>query len=97
MYSHYIWNLKLLINCYCYRSMRGNYVSSAIGRVCLKRVGNICTVKAEVCPEHRQSKANYHVKVRINEDEDLIDEVKCEDCAASEGKVFFPCVSLYLH
>ncbi|KAJ8685214.1 hypothetical protein QAD02_021007 [Eretmocerus hayati] len=67
------------------RSMRANYGDVAIGYVQLKRDGTSCTVQGKICPEHRVHSKNYTVHVVINEEEEIIEEAQCLDCAASEG------------
>ena len=66
--------------------MRKSYTSAAVGRVSLKRNGDMCYVKAEVCPEHRQSAKNYQVSMVVDEKNDVVTDLKCEDCVASQGK-----------
>ena len=66
--------------------MRESYTESAVGKVCLRRDGDICTIKGEVCPEHRQNIKNYQVHLIVNEEEEKIDEAKCLSCIASEGR-----------
>lgn len=65
--------------------MRPNYGDVAIGYVQLHRAHSICTVKAEVCPEHRIRNKNYSVTVVVNEADESVDKAFCEDCAASLG------------
>lgn len=65
--------------------MRPNYRDVAIGYVQLHRAQNICTVKAEVCPEHRIRNKNYCVTVVVNESEESVDKAYCEGCAAALG------------
>ena len=57
----------------------------AVGRVSLKRDNNLCVVKAQVCPQHKQSAKNYKVSMTIDEDEETVKSIECLDCAASEG------------
>lgn len=75
--------------------MRDAYTSAAVGRVSLKRENTLCEVRAEICPEHRQSLKNYNVTISIDEDSDTITELKCLSCAASQGMpqiyFFFDC------
>ncbi|TGZ52774.1 Uncharacterized protein DBV15_11266 [Temnothorax longispinosus] len=67
-------------------SSRQNYGDSAIGYVCVKGENYICTVKAKVCPEHQVRNKAYSVIVTVNEENELIIiNVKCQDCAASSG------------
>ncbi|XP_011883840.1 PREDICTED: uncharacterized protein LOC105570988 [Vollenhovia emeryi] len=67
-------------------SSRENYGDQAIGYVCLKRDGPICTVKCRVCPEHRVREKGYAVTLTIDEDNDKIIDVQCHNCAAANGK-----------
>ncbi|XP_071576230.1 uncharacterized protein [Temnothorax nylanderi] len=66
-------------------SSRQNYGDSAIGYVCVKRENSICTVKAKVCPEHRVRNKAYSVIVIVDEENESIINVECQDCAASSG------------
>lgn len=68
------------------RSMRSEYINSAVGYVKLKRKENTCTVMAQVCPEHKVNTKNYNVLVEIEEEDEEIKNAKCQDCAASAGK-----------
>lgn len=65
--------------------MRRNYIESAVGYVQVKRSGNECTVKCQICPEHRVKAKNYKVEMIVDEDTEVIQSVKCLDCSASEG------------
>ncbi|KYN19384.1 hypothetical protein ALC57_08300 [Trachymyrmex cornetzi] len=71
------------------RSERVNYGDSAVGYVQLKRDGNICTVQGKVCPEHRVNSKAYIVKMLVDEGDEKVIEVKCQDCAASEATVCY--------
>ncbi|KAF5308208.1 hypothetical protein FQR65_LT06388 [Abscondita terminalis] len=64
---------------------RENYGDAAVSYVQVKREGDICTVKAKMCPEHKIRSKNYNVILTINEDEDKLLHVTCIDCAASLG------------
>ncbi|XP_043478494.1 uncharacterized protein LOC122513004 [Leptopilina heterotoma] len=66
-------------------SSRENYGDSAIGYVCVKRQGKICTLKGRICPEHRVRNKNYTVTLKIDEEKEIVDKVECLDCAASLG------------
>lgn len=74
------------------RSSRENYGDSAVGYVSVKRDNKegsdniICTVKGGICPEHKTHDKPYRVTLIVDETEDQIMEIKCLDCAASEGK-----------
>lgn len=66
-------------------SSRDAYVETSVGYVEVKRENSRCFVKGRVTPEHRVRCKMYTVMAVINETEETIIEVKCEDCAASEG------------
>lgn len=66
-------------------STRDAYVESAIGYVAVKRQDGKCKVQCRVTPEHRIRTKMYTVTATICENEEKMDEIKCEDCAASEG------------
>ncbi|KYN00124.1 hypothetical protein ALC62_09108 [Cyphomyrmex costatus] len=66
-----------------FKSARESYGDAAIGYVCLRREGTLCTVKGEICPEHRVRSKSYDVSVIVDEKENVIQDVKCHDCAAS--------------
>lgn len=51
----------------------------------LKREGSKCIVKCKLCPEHKVHAKQYNVSLIVDEAEDIIDDVQCYDCAASEG------------
>lgn len=74
--------IYLLIVC---RSTRESYGDSAIGYVELLRQGNICLVKGQICLEHRVRQNNYKVSLTVDEEEEKIVDVNCDDCAASLG------------
>ncbi|TGZ49255.1 Uncharacterized protein DBV15_10997 [Temnothorax longispinosus] len=59
---------------------------SAIGYVCVKGENSICTVKAKICPEHQVRNKAYSVIVTVNEENESIMNVECQDCAASSGR-----------
>ncbi|XP_046392244.1 uncharacterized protein LOC124160435 [Ischnura elegans] len=67
------------------RAGRESYGDNALGYVQVRREGAMCTVKAKVTPEHKLRGSGYKVKAVINEDEDKVLAVECEDCAASTG------------
>ncbi|XP_046142526.1 uncharacterized protein LOC114882098 [Osmia bicornis bicornis] len=66
-------------------SSRESYEDSAIDYVCLRRESSICTIKGKICPEHRVKSKRYAVTLVVNEADESIEEVNCEDCAASQG------------
>ncbi|KAL4717801.1 hypothetical protein ACJJTC_000950 [Scirpophaga incertulas] len=67
------------------RSVRDNYGDDAIGYVQVKRVGNICTVKCGITPEHRVRATPYYCSLECDEKDNEILNVMCKDCAASSG------------
>ena len=68
-----------------YRSSIESYGGQAVGYISLKRDGAVCTLHCPVCPEHRVIAKNYRVILTINEDDDIIMSINCEDCAGSNG------------
>lgn len=70
---------------YFSRSARQSYGDSAVGYVQIKRQGSRCIVKARICPEHKVRIKPYSVRAIINEDTEIVEEVKCLDCAATAG------------
>lgn len=82
----YCTKLKLSTYLIVYRSTRESYGDSAIGYVKLLRQENICLVKGQICPEHRVRQKNYKVALTVDEEEEKIVDVNCDDCAASLGK-----------
>lgn len=64
----------------CTTSSRENYGDNAIGYVCLKREDTICTMKCQMCPEHRVHSKGYTVVLVVNEDKEEITSVDCQDC-----------------
>lgn len=75
-----IYNIK-----YYYRSARESYGDAGIGYVSLKRENNVCIVEAMITPEHK-TRGRYFSSVKIDEEENVIIDVSCSDCAASEGE-----------
>ncbi|XP_047529697.1 uncharacterized protein LOC125065885 [Vanessa atalanta] len=67
------------------RSARDSYGDDAIGYVQVKRVGDVCTVKCRITPEHRVRTTPYHCSLECNEKDGEVLNVTCEDCAASRG------------
>ncbi|KAF5300734.1 hypothetical protein FQR65_LT19317 [Abscondita terminalis] len=67
------------------RSTRQDYIKCAIGYVQLQRIGELCTIKGQICPEHKIKSKNYAVSMTINEVEEEILNVTCHDCSASQG------------
>lgn len=69
-----------------FRSGRESYGDAGIGYVCLKRRGGICTVKADICPEHRINNPSYPVILIVDEENEKIKNFYCEGCKAAAGK-----------
>ncbi|KAJ8674903.1 hypothetical protein QAD02_019541 [Eretmocerus hayati] len=68
------------------RSSKESYGDSAIGYVCLKRNSKgFCTVKAMVCPEHKNRDKSYPVIVIVNENEQNVHDMECFGCKAAKG------------
>lgn len=59
----------------------------------MQRKNNVCTIKGKVCPEHKLKNKPYELILIINERQEKILKLKCQDCAASEGiilvKIYF--------
>lgn len=51
----------------------------------LKRDGRLCTVKCKICPEHKVHAKLYGCTLVVDEEDDVIISVLCQDCAASLG------------
>lgn len=51
----------------------------------LKRDGKICTVKGKICPEHKVHAKLYAVTLVVDEEDESVTLVQCEDCVASKG------------
>lgn len=67
------------------RSTGEVYGDDAIGYVQLQRKDGVCEIAARITPEHRVTSKPYSVVAIINEPEEEIIDVKCQDCAAAEG------------
>ncbi|GBP20199.1 hypothetical protein EVAR_82072_1 [Eumeta japonica] len=67
------------------RSSRASYGDDAISYVQLKRDAHLCTVKCKMCPEHKVHAKLYGCTLIIDEEDDVIVSVVCEDCVASRG------------
>ncbi|KYN27689.1 hypothetical protein ALC57_02753 [Trachymyrmex cornetzi] len=74
----------LLIHTF-YRAEGENYGDSAVGFVELKREGCFRYIQGKVCPEHRVNSKLYLVLMLVDEENEKIEYVKCDDCAASAG------------
>ncbi|KAL4718530.1 hypothetical protein ACJJTC_018273, partial [Scirpophaga incertulas] len=67
------------------RSSRACYGDDAISYVQVKRDGKFCTVKCKICPEHKVHAKLYRCTLVLNEEDEVIESVQCEDCLASQG------------
>lgn len=81
------------------RSARESYGDQAIGYVCVKRSSHdsICTVKCNICPEHRVRNKDYSVSLIVDEKEEKVLDVQCKDCAASSGKKIYTYIKCYMY
>lgn len=68
-----------------FRSAGEDYGDAAIGYVQLLRRNGLCEIAARITPEHRVTSKPYSVTAIINENEEEITEVKCQDCTAAQG------------
>lgn len=66
-------------------SSRESYGDNAIGYVIIKRIDDLCTVRARVTPEHRVRNKNYNAQIVIDEKNSEVKDISCEDCNAAEG------------
>ncbi|KAL7293484.1 hypothetical protein TKK_0012931 [Trichogramma kaykai] len=66
-------------------SSRESHGDSAVGYVRLQRMHSMCTVKADICPEHRVRQKDYTVILKVDERAEQVTELQCLDCAASTG------------
>ncbi|KAH9642170.1 hypothetical protein HF086_002326 [Spodoptera exigua] len=64
---------------------RPSYGDDAISYVQLKRDGNLCVVKAKICPEHKVHGKLYGVTLVVDEVNETVVSVDCHDCVASQG------------
>ncbi|KYN20025.1 hypothetical protein ALC57_07599 [Trachymyrmex cornetzi] len=62
-----------------------NYGDSAVGFVELKQEGCFCYIQGKVCPEHRVNSKLCSVSMLVDEKNEKVEYVKCDDCAASAG------------
>ncbi|GBP53364.1 hypothetical protein EVAR_41201_1 [Eumeta japonica] len=69
------------------RSSRASYGDDAISYVQLKRDAHLCTVKCKMCPEHKVHAKLYGCTLIIDEEDDVIVSVVCEDCVASRALI----------
>ncbi|KAK3891126.1 hypothetical protein Pcinc_004919 [Petrolisthes cinctipes] len=63
----------------------GEDYGDAVGYVQMQRKDGMCEIAARISPEHRVTTKPYRVVAVINEKEEKILEVKCQDCAAAQG------------
>lgn len=68
-----------------YRSARETNGDDAVGFVQVQRLGNVCTVKAKITPEHRIKSKAYCCTFTCDETEETVLNVQCHDCAAQKG------------
>ncbi|VVC89749.1 unnamed protein product [Leptidea sinapis] len=66
-------------------SARASYGDDAVSYVQVKREGNLCTIKAKICPEHKVHAKLYGVSLVVDEQEETVKSVECHDCVASQG------------
>ncbi|KAJ8982173.1 hypothetical protein NQ317_013958 [Molorchus minor] len=66
-------------------SSRALYGDDAISYMQLKRDSKLCTVKCKICPEHKVHAKLYGCILVVDEEDDVILSVLCQDCAASQG------------
>nr|XP_026497883.1 uncharacterized protein LOC113402002 [Vanessa tameamea] len=66
-------------------SSRPSYGEDAVSYVHLKRSGNMCTVRGKICPEDKVHARLYAVTVVVDEEEEAVISVQCNDCVASKG------------
>ncbi|KAK3885994.1 hypothetical protein Pcinc_009821 [Petrolisthes cinctipes] len=66
------------------RPVGEDYGDDAVGYVQLQRKDGMCEIAARITPEYRITTKPYRVVAVINEKEEEILEVKCQDCAAAQ-------------
>ncbi|KAK4882633.1 hypothetical protein RN001_005952 [Aquatica leii] len=66
-------------------SMRAKYINAAVGYVQPERCGDLCKIVAQICPEHKIRSKNYGVHMEVDEKEEEVRYVTCQDCPASGG------------
>ncbi|KAF9801729.1 hypothetical protein SFRURICE_014883 [Spodoptera frugiperda] len=57
----------------------------AVSYVQLKRENKFCTVKCKICPEHKVHAKLYGCTLVVDEEDDIILSVQCQDCVASQS------------
>lgn len=77
-----------------FRARREEYGDASIGYVQVKRVGNLCTVKSKVCPEHRIRAAQYNVVLEVDEVVKKVKNVQCFSCVAGEGNILYDSLNM---
>ncbi|XP_046971064.1 uncharacterized protein LOC124538106 [Vanessa cardui] len=77
--------LHTYINIFNFRSSRDSYGDDAVSYVQVKREGKLCTVKCKICPEHKIHAKLYNCTLILDEEEENVLSVRCEDCVASQG------------
>ncbi|XP_028176894.1 uncharacterized protein LOC114364791 [Ostrinia furnacalis] len=66
-------------------SSRASYGDDAVSYVQIKRDGKFCTLKCKICPEHKVHAKLYRCTLILNEEDEVIQSIQCEDCLASQG------------
>ncbi|KAH9644329.1 hypothetical protein HF086_003114 [Spodoptera exigua] len=66
-------------------SSRACYGDDAVSYVQVKRDGKFCIVKCKLCPEHKVHAKLYRCTLVLNEEDEVIESVQCEDCLTSHG------------
>ncbi|GBP90081.1 hypothetical protein EVAR_27069_1 [Eumeta japonica] len=66
-------------------SSRASYGDDAVSYVQLKRDSKCCTVKCKICPEHKVHAKLYGCTLVVDEENEVVLSVQCEDCVASQG------------
>ncbi|GBP60190.1 hypothetical protein EVAR_81335_1 [Eumeta japonica] len=69
----------------CPKSSRASYGDDAVSYVQLKRDSKCCTVKCKICPEHKVHAKLYGCTLVVDEENEVVLSVQCEDCVASQG------------
>ena len=82
LYSNFIIYSILPIQTFC-RAEGENYGDSAVGFVELKCEGCFYYIQGKVCPEYRVNSKLYSVSMFIDKENEKIEYVKYNDCAAS--------------
>ncbi|KAF9808768.1 hypothetical protein SFRURICE_016285 [Spodoptera frugiperda] len=73
-------------NDFCSSELRNlSTYDDAVSYVQLKRENKFCTVKCKICPEHKVHAKLYGCTLVVDEEDDIILSVQCQDCVASQG------------